>query len=181
MNSWRLVAGFLGMGIVAAACSVKTTSTDDDTSTVGVGGSTTATTTTAGPTTTTTGPTSATTSTSSGVSCDTGAMATIDSMECDACIGCAVQGACSEQLAAFQGDPNSGPWADCVFGPQDMSAPGCPDDKAETADVDEFEVCLKACGDMNPGVEDKYLAVLGCAICGECQNNCDAAANCTQQ
>ncbi len=176
MKSWRLVLGFLGMGVVAAACSVKTTSTDDDTSTVGVGGSATATTTTsAGPTTTSAGPTS----TASGVSCDTGVMAKSDSAECDACFKCALQGPCSTERGAYESDPDAPAWQECVFGVKDDAMkPGCPDDDAATM-ANEFQVCLDACDMATPGVEDKYLGLLSCAICGECPNNCDAASLCT--
>ncbi len=135
------------------------------TSTTGQGPTTTATTTSNG---TTTG----------GLACDTGEMAAGDSPVCDDCVNCALADQCSDELATFQGTPGAQDWVACVFGDQSGMG-GCPDDDMATADVNEFQVCLDGCNMASPGVEEAYLGVLGCAICVECPNNCDAASVCT--
>lgn len=97
---------------------------------------------------------------------------------CSACITCAVQGNCSDELVAFQGDPNAMTWSNCLFGDGTAANPGCPDDDPATANVDEFAVCSDACDAASPGVSTLYIAVLSCAICVECPTNCNAAGNC---
>lgn len=119
--------------------------------------------------------------------CDTGeagdlsaAAGTPEEMVCSACIDCAFGGNCADELTTLQGTPNAQAWFDCVFG-DDMAMPplpGCPDDDPATANVDEFQVCLDGCDAASPGVQDAYLALLGCAACVECPTNCNAAANC---
>lgn len=106
--------------------------------------------------TTTTG--TGTTTTSSG-GCDDGTPSTIDSQLCSDCIDCSLGGNCSDELAAFQGDPDAQAFITCID--------PCADD-----------ACFDACINQYPSAAQAYLDVLSCAICVECPNNCDAATNC---
>ncbi len=113
----------------------------------------------------------------SGAACDDGTPHTLDSPECGACLECSIVDACAAELAAYQADPNAGAWSECVFG-DGMSIPGCPDDDPMTPEQ-EFLDCLAMCDTAWPGVQDLYIALLSCAVCVECPNNCDAATACT--
>lgn len=109
-----------------------------------------------GPATTTT---KASSSSSAGGECDNGTPNTIDSRLCSDCVDCSLAADCSDELAAFQADPDAQAYRECI-------AP-CRDD-----------ACFDACAAMYPTANTTYIAVLSCAVCVECPNNCDADANC---
>lgn len=97
------------------------------------------------------------------------------SAECQACVDCAFAGDCADEISAFNDTPGANEWIVCVFGNQGMG--GCPADDPGTQ-ADEAQPCLEGCNAAAPDAAAAYANVLGCVVCVQCPNNCDAATNC---
>ena len=165
MKSWA-VCTFIVSAVALVACG---SSSDGAGGSGGNGGSATTSTGTGTTTVTSTGTgTTTTTTTGTGTgggagSCDnTGTCQDADQDATNDCISCALVGACSDQYNACTGDQ------DCVA--LNTCFNGCGDND---------QTCLTSCAQQHPTGFQLYNAMLICAICEQCPNDCAVeGANC---
>jgi hypothetical protein len=83
-------------------------------------------------------------------SCDNGG-------DCAQCASCAATGACAPELSACLQSPDCQAVVDCV------TACGQPD-------------CIEQCIQQNPNASPEVDALISCAICDQCPNDCNGAS-----
>ena len=99
------------------------------------------------------------------------------------CFGCALQGACKEQLDACKADP------ECGVSTTPTGFYKCLEDCKSKCAADDacFSMCIGSdqmtppagtCIGDHPGGSMEYTAIISCVVCVECPVSCDAASMC---
>lgn len=91
--------------------------------------------------------------------CDDGTASDFGSSECNDCVQCALDGSCASALAACENQQACSDLVECLG--------TCSDDS-----------CVSACANTHQAGVNTYVAMLNCATCDACPNNCDAETNC---
>lgn len=123
------------------------------------------------------------------LTCDTGEhgdaiaeQGTPEAAICSACFNCAIDEGCNDEVVAFQQTAGCVPTAEddtenlyaCLYGLEALpDFEGCTQ-KPEA----EQDACVDACYAQFAPCGDLLDTVLGCAVCEQCPNNCNAEANC---
>lgn len=116
--------------------------------------------------------------------CDTNVPGDMGTPVCDTCIQCTANGPCATQFSACAPSTPCDQYWDCLINcdTQCNGDPTCmnncvgtsPDPNNQCSPQTPQGTCI---GDYPSGCND-YIQALTCAVCVQCQTNCNAAAHC---